>query len=243
MKVGREEIVGMVVAVETFVNKRNLQSEFREWESWYAHITERITKVPGIKTEVRGPQRGGPFPTLTVSWDPNLVGLTAGQVGRLLLEGEPRIMSHASGDGYSFLIRPAALRPDDYKIVAERLTQIFRSAPKGVQAAVLAAPKVEIDGRWEVSIQYESGSAEHKLFLNTQGNKISGTHLGWTFQGELKGLIDGDKVRFQSALDTGGQDLTYAFSGQVSGDTMSGDLDVGEYGRARWTARLHKAIA
>ena len=49
MKVSKEEIVGMVVAVETFVNKRDIQAEFREWESWYAHISERITQVPGVK--------------------------------------------------------------------------------------------------------------------------------------------------------------------------------------------------
>ena len=134
MKVSKEEVVGMVVAVETFVNKRNMQAEFREWESWYAHISERITQVPGVKTQVRGPQRGGPFPTLSVSWDPAQVGLTASEVGELLLDGEPRIMSHASGDGHSFAIRPVAMRPDDYKIVADRLAQIFRSAPKGVKA-------------------------------------------------------------------------------------------------------------
>jgi uncharacterized pyridoxal phosphate-dependent enzyme len=91
-KVSKEEVVGMVVAVETFVNKRDIQAEFREWESWYAHISEKITAIPGVKTQVRGPQRGGPFPTLSVSWDPAQVGLTAGYVGRQLLEGEPRIM-------------------------------------------------------------------------------------------------------------------------------------------------------
>ena len=239
MKVSKEEVVGMVVAVETFVNKRNMQSEFREWESWYAHISERITQVPGVKAKVRGPERGGPFPTLSVSWDPAQVGLTAGEVGRLLLDGEPRIMSHASGDGHSFAIRPAAMKPDDYKIVADRLSQIFRSAPKGVKATQLTAPSVEIAGRWDVSVQYESGSAEHKLFLTTKENKVSGTHVGWAFEGELSGSIDGDRLQLRTALPVGGQRLTYGFSGRVTGDAMSGDLDLGEYGKARWTARRH----
>jgi D-glucosaminate-6-phosphate ammonia-lyase len=241
MKVSKEEVVGMIVAVETFINKRDLKAEFREWESWYAHISERIMQVPGIKTQVRGPERGGPFPTLSVSWDPAQVGLTAGEVGRLLLEGEPRIMSHASGDGHSFAIRPAAMKPDDYKLVADRLAQIFRSAAKGVKATQPAAPSVEIAGRWDVAVQYESGSAEHKLFLTTTGNKVSGTHMGWAFEGELKGSIDGDRVQLRTALPVGGQRLTYGFSGHVKGDTMSGDLDLGEYGRARWTARRHTA--
>ena len=241
MKVSKEEIVGMIVAVETFVNKRNIQAEFKEWESWYAHISERITQVPGVKTQVRGPQRGGPFPTLSVSWDPMQVGLTAGEVGRQLLEGEPRIMSHASGEGHAFLIRPVAMRPDDYKIVADRLAQVFRSAPKGVKKSEPAAPSADLAGRWDVTVEYESGSAKHKLFLNTNGNRISGTHIGWAFEGQLRGTISSDRVDLRSSLPVGGQRLPYGFTGRVSGDTMSGDLDLGEYGRARWTARRHTA--
>jgi uncharacterized pyridoxal phosphate-dependent enzyme len=239
MKVSKEEVVGMIVAVETFVKKRNMQAEFREWESWYAHISERITQIPGVTTQVRGPQRGGPFPILIVSWDPTEVGLTAGDVGRLLLEGQPRIMSHASGDGFSFPIRPVAMRPDDYKTVADRLEQIFRSAPKALSKPAPAAPAIEIAGRWDVSVQYESGSAEHKLLLANKGNTISGTHIGWAFEGELTGEIDGERVELRTALPVSGHRLSYRFSGRVSGGTMSGDLDLGEYGSARWIARRH----
>ncbi len=236
-KVSKEEIVGMVVAVETFLNKRNLQAEFREWESWYAHISGKITQVPGVKAQVRGPQRGGPFPTLDVSWDPARVGLTAGDVGRLLLEGEPRIMSHASGNGYSFLIRPVAMRPDDYKAVAEKLTQIFRTAPKGIAKQETAAPTVDIAGRWDVTIRFGCGAGEHKLVLNTSGNKVSGVHIGWAGEAELFGNIERDRVAFRSELPTPGHGIAYRFSGRVSGDAMSGELNLGEYGSAQWTAR------
>lgn len=239
MKVSKEEIVGMVVAVETFINKRDLKAEFREWESWYAHITEAITQVPGVKTQVRGPQKGGPFPTLLVSWDQAQVGLTAGEVGRQLSEGEPRIMSHASGEGNSFLIRPAAMRPDDYKAVATRLAAVFRGAPKSLKKHAPSAPSVEIAGRWDVTVQYESGSAEHQLFLSTKGNTVEGTHLGWALQGDLMGTIDKDDVKFQSVLPTGPQRLSYSFTGKASGDRMSGQLTLGEYGRATWIARRH----
>jgi L-seryl-tRNA(Ser) seleniumtransferase len=239
MKVSKEEIVGMVTAVEAFITKRDLQAEFREWESWYAHITERITQVPGVRAQVRGPARGGPFPTLAISWDPNQVGLTAGEVGRQLLEGEPRIMSHASGERYTFAIRPAAMRPDDYKVVAERLTAIFRAAPKGIQEPAPAPPKFDVSGRWDVEVQYETGSANHKVFLSANGNKLAGTHLGWAFEGELRGSVNGDRVEFRSVLPAGGQQLNYGFSGRVTGDAMSGELNLGEYGRAKWAARRH----
>lgn len=237
MKVSKEEIVGMVVAVETFLKKRDLQAEFREWEAWYAHISSRIAQIPGVKTQVNGPQRGGPFPTLTVSWDPAQIGLTAGEVGKKLSDGDPRIMSHASGNGFSFAIRPVAMKPEDHKIVADRLAEIFRAAPKGTKKPAPAAPAAEIAGRWDVDVQYVSGGASHKLFLTAKGNKITGTHMGWALEGRLSGLIDGDRVSFHSALPVGGQTLSYGFTGQVQGDAMSGDLDLGEYGKARWTAR------
>lgn len=237
MKVSKEEIVGMVVAVESFLKTRNLQAEFKEWEGWFAHISERISAVPGVKAQIRGPQRGGPFPTLHVSWDSARIGLTAGEVGKQLSDGEPRIMSHASGNGTSFLVRPVAMKPEDYKAVADRLTEIFRAAPKGRRADPPTAPTAAINGRWDVTIQYTAGTAAHKLFLTLNGNKVTGTHFGWSLDGKLAGQMNGNRVTFQSTLPAGGQSLSYTFNGQVEGDAMSGDLELGEYGKARWTAR------
>src|SRR6202035_1774182 len=51
----------------------------------WANSAERITKVAGVSAEVKGPIRGGPFPTLNISWDPAKVSLTAGELGRLLI--------------------------------------------------------------------------------------------------------------------------------------------------------------
>src|SRR6185436_14844758 len=109
------------------------------------------------------------------------------------------------------------------------LAQIFRSAPQGIAKPAPAAPSVEIAGRWDVAVQYESGSANHKLFLSTNKNKVSGTHVGWALEGELTGTVDDDKVELETVLPVGGQRLRYGFSGRVTGDTMSGDLDLGEY--------------
>src|SRR5215469_17409619 len=70
LKVTKEEIVGMLRAVEAWRSDHDVQADFRTWESWYAHISDRITKVAGVRAEVQGPVRGGPFPTLNISWDP-----------------------------------------------------------------------------------------------------------------------------------------------------------------------------
>lgn len=240
LKVAKEEIVGMLRAVEAWRTERDIQADFREWESWYAHIAEQITRVPGVHTEVHGPARGGPFPTLNVSWDPVKIGMTAGQLGRMLLDGEPRIMTHAEGEGHSFLIRPVAMKPGEYQMVARRLYEVFSSAPRpGKKEGQPAQPVADISGTWDVEIEYEVGSAPHKLFLAANGNHVTGSHQGWAYQGDLHGEIDGDQVKLRSSLPADGNRLSYTFTGSVSADGISGDVALGEYGRARWRARRH----
>ena len=239
LKVTKEEVVGMLTAVETWRAGRDVESDFRTWKSWYAQISERITKVPGVSAEVRPPARGGPFPTLLVSWDRQKIGLTAGAVGRKLLAGEPRIMTHAAGEGNSFLIRPVAMKPGEHEIVATRLFEVFSAAPQASRPKTLESPSASISGVWEVDIEYEVGSSRHKLFLNANGNQVAGTHQGWAYEGDLKGHIDGDKVTLRSSLPADGNVLTYTFAGSVSGSDMSGEVQVGEYGGGRWRARRH----
>ena len=156
-----------------------------------------------------------------------------------MLDGEPRIMTHASGEGTSFLIRPVAMKPGEYQIVADRLFQVFSSAPAAKPAKSPASPTTNIAGTWDVDIEYEVGAARHKLFLAVTGNQIAGTHQGWAYQGDLKGRIDGEKVKFRSSLPADGNTLSYSFSGTVSGSNMTGDVQCGEYGRGRWRATRH----
>jgi len=236
-KVSKEEIVGMVRAVEIWRNERDIQADFRLWESWYAEMIPHLTKVTGVSAEVRGPARGGPFPTLNISWDPKRIALTAGQVGRALLEGQPRIATHAEGEGHSFLIRPVALKPGEHRVVAHRLYEVFSSAPKPSEPPPSAPALVDLTGTWDVDVQYEVGFARHKLVLVSKGNDVSGSHEGWAYHGVLTGAIDGAHVKFRSSHPADGNTLSYTFTGAASPQTMSGALELGEYGHAKWSAR------
>jgi hypothetical protein len=55
----------------------------------------------------------------------------------------------------------------------------------------------------------------------------------------LKGHVDGAQVKFRSTLPADGNVLTYSFAGSVSGDAIAGDVQIGEYGKARWRATRH----
>ena len=88
--------------------------------------------------------------------------------------------------------------------------------------------------RWDVTVTYEAGPASHQFYLNAKGNKVAGTHKGWAFEGDLRGTIEDATVAFQSSLAGRAQTLNFGFSGKVAGDTMAGDVTLGEYGRAKF---------
>ena len=80
-KVGREEIMGMVAAVEMWT-KRNHAEELRTWNGWLEHIAGRLKEVPGVTTDIRQPQGlSNPTPSLTVRWD-NSAHSSDGRGGR-----------------------------------------------------------------------------------------------------------------------------------------------------------------
>ena len=240
LKVTKEEIVGMLTGGRGMAHRvTTCRRTSGPGNRGTRTSPTGLPKSPGVQAKVQGPIRGGPFPTLNISWDPAQVGLTAGEVGRLMLEGEPRIMTQAEGESHSFLLRPVAMKPGEYEIVAQRLYEVFSSAPKkGVERSA-APPSVNLTGQWEVEIQYEVGSARHKLFLVADGNRITGTHSGWAYQGDLKGEIDGGRVRLRSTLPADGNVLSYTFTGAATAESLSGDVRIGEYGSAKWRARRH----
>jgi L-seryl-tRNA(Ser) seleniumtransferase len=236
MKVEKEEIMGMLAAVEVFAS-RGMDADYRKWKSWLQEISDQVTRVPGVTTRMQEPGGTSPFPTMMLEWDPERVGITAGEVYEQLITGEPRIMSHAQGEGHSFLIRPPSIRDGDQKLAGHRIADVLKGAPRQLAKKTPAAPAFEISGRWEVDVQYSRGNARHRLTLVANGNRIEGTHLGRRLEGVLSGSIDGDQIRMRSSLPIQGTRLGYRFEGTVQGKNMEGKVDLGEYGTAQWTAR------
>jgi L-seryl-tRNA(Ser) seleniumtransferase len=239
-KASKESIIGMLRAVEIWRARRDIGDEFREWESWYHHIAATIRTIPGVTADIRGPARGGPFPVLQVAWDPEHIDLTADQVGRWLLSGEPRIMTHASGDGHSFLIRPAALRVGEYLIVAKQLHDVLSGAPR--PAVKRPGPSaMNVSGCWDVEVRYQVGMSQHRFSLSLADRRVTGWHQGWMHRAEINGLLDGDRIELRSSFATEGTRLFYVFTGFIRDDHMGGRLDLGEYGEAKWEARRSQA--
>jgi L-seryl-tRNA(Ser) seleniumtransferase len=241
MKVSKEEIVGMVKAIELLrTGKRNRDAEDEEWRAWFRYIGERVGKVPGVTSRIIEPKDKAYYPTMMVMWDPKKIGITAGEVGKALLEGEPRIMTHAGlmegNEASEMLLRPAAMWPGEYKEVAERLYEVLSKAPAPREKKPLQAPASDVSGLWEAKLEFGVGETVHSFYLHLKGNALSGQYAGRLVKGAIKGQVDGNQILFTGGGRYEGANLQYSYRGTVSGNTMAGTVHLGEYGTARFTA-------
>ena len=90
MKVGKEEIIGCLAAVEAWA-KMDLNLLNRQWNERAARIQKLVDTVPGVKTEIHIPDDGNRYPTLIVTWDEDAWKFTVADCDRQLREGNPRI--------------------------------------------------------------------------------------------------------------------------------------------------------
>jgi L-seryl-tRNA(Ser) seleniumtransferase len=90
MKVGKEEIIGVLAAVESWT-KQDLDALNKEWAKRVDRIAKIVETVPGVTTEIKIPEDGNRYPTLTVKWDEQAWGFTVADCDQALREGEPRI--------------------------------------------------------------------------------------------------------------------------------------------------------
>lgn len=239
MKVGKEEIMGALAAIEYTLGERSHAKEAEKWSGWLRRIDAKVKHVPGITTALKPPPGKNPHPVLEVEWDANRIGYTAGELHDHLMSTEPRIQTHAEGEGHSFSIRIGNCREDQIDLVADRLVEVFRSAPQRKPARQLP-PAADISGRWDAEISFVRGSARHILHFDAKGNRLRGTHAGQRGEGEIAGSISGNQVSFRSQLIHDAERTGYVFDGEIQNNEIAGDLDLGEYGKARFKAWRHE---
>jgi L-seryl-tRNA(Ser) seleniumtransferase len=121
MKVNKEEILGMYVALEKFISQ-DYQKEWKKWEEGIAHINSAVKKVSGVSTEVEVPPLGNHTPTLHIDWDADKVKISKKDLQTNLRNGNPSI-EVGSGLEKGISITVWMLKPGQEKIVARRLTE------------------------------------------------------------------------------------------------------------------------
>ncbi len=246
MKVGKEEAIGMLAAVEMWV-KRDHQGEWNQWVSWLDHIAKRVSAVEGVSTSVEQPEGlSNRTPSLVIRWDRSRLGISGRTLAKMLFDTDPRIATSGARGGTrgtetGISITPYQMSPGEEKIIADRIFALLSNPPAKESAETPQPPSADVNGRWDVRIEYVAGKSTHALFLRQQGNRVEGTHQGDFVSRDLAGNISGDRIQMTSNYtERHGDALSFEFTGKVSGDEMSGTLDMGEYLTAKWAAKRHE---
>lgn len=140
MKVGKEEIIGLVAAVDWFLAQDDAAME-AEHRKRAALIAERVQTIPSVEAKIFVPPVANHVPHLLITYDMNRIKLTATEVMQRMREGNPRIeLNPATGGGPASAGLPGGsnaivvgvwmLQPGEDQIVARRLQEVLSGGAK-----------------------------------------------------------------------------------------------------------------
>ena len=148
MKVGKEEVIGCLTALETWLNLDE-KKLYAEWNGRIDRIRKLVETVPGVKTETYVPDDGNRYPTLKVSWDQQawrftiadcveqlraeepvieVLGLDNPSLVKAVREGNPNHKEHKGPDHIELI--SMTIKPGEEMIVGQRLRAILGAAQK-----------------------------------------------------------------------------------------------------------------
>jgi L-seryl-tRNA(Ser) seleniumtransferase len=124
MKVGKEEMVGLLTAVKLYL-QRDHAGRASQYEEIVAGWCSELNRVHGVVAERAFPSTAGqPLPRARVTFDPGAAHINRDQVVHALREGTPSIEVLPSGSDGIFL-NPMTLREGEEEIVLQRLLEIL----------------------------------------------------------------------------------------------------------------------
>ncbi|MEI6189968.1 MAG: aminotransferase class I/II-fold pyridoxal phosphate-dependent enzyme [Chitinophagia bacterium] len=125
MKVNKEEVLGMYVALEKYINQDH-EAEWKMWEGKIDSITKSVSSITGVTTEVSVPPVANHTPLLFIKWDETKIKTTNKDLMLKLRNGSPSIEVMANGTGINITV--FMLKEGEEKIVAKRVREELLSA-------------------------------------------------------------------------------------------------------------------
>ena len=114
---------------------------------------------------------------------------------------------------------------------------LFVAAVLGVQAPKPALTTVT--GKWNVTLEMQSGTASPTLDLTQEGEKLTGVYEGRYGKFPLSGTVKARKIEFTFKMNAEGTDVVMTYSGEVAPDflVMKGVAQLDQMGEANWAAK------
>jgi seryl-tRNA(Sec) selenium transferase len=224
MKVSKEDVIGVLTALEIWFERRDPAAGLRRWNNDLAIIADCLL-VPDVSTEVIGPKGVVRVPRLRVSWQRD--DLTGEQVRLRLLNGEPRIMlDDMAIKRNSLEIDPFGLQPSEADQVGRAIAAALRS-PAAARETTVSVSKMDVSGTWDVEVSFLTGKRRHSMQLQQNAGTINGSQSSYQFAGPVTGNIDGDRVNLLFSMWYEGTMIAYQLDGAIKDGQIYGDVTLG----------------
>jgi len=137
MKVAKEQIVGMVAAMDWFTDQSEeaMQAEFRARAD---RISAHLKSIPTLEASIVVPEVANHVPHLLLDYDHSRIKISASQVAEKLRQGSPCIELNPStgkrnaqgmtGDKDTIVVGVWMLQPGEDMVVAQRLHEVLSAA-------------------------------------------------------------------------------------------------------------------
>src|SRR6266516_4347712 len=125
-KVGKEEIVGMVKALESYL-KEDHDALNKEWQRRLDYISGQITRIPGVTTSFPAPEIANHVPHMHIKWDSARIALTPREATAALRSAKPSVVLSSGEHGEALSMNSFMLQPGEEKIIARELVKVLKS--------------------------------------------------------------------------------------------------------------------
>jgi hypothetical protein len=250
MKVSKEDIVGVLAALEYWFGERDADAERKKWDEDCAVIAARVAQIPGATSEVIEPAGVDRVPRLKIVWDHERYPLDGLGLRGRVLDGEPRVMlDDNSATANSIAVDPFQLQPGEAQQVGDAVVAALLVAAQAERVPA-RAPALTVAGNWELRVEFLQGARTHRLALEQQGTDLTGHQKSAQFDGPVAGALDADIVRFAFEQRYEASKLSYRFEGRVKDGAMEGTVMLGaasdqnggivnrsQFGAGEWRAK------
>jgi uncharacterized pyridoxal phosphate-dependent enzyme len=227
MKVSKEDVIGVLTALEYWMEERDVGAERKRWRGDLADMAKPLAGMADVSTEVIEPTGVVRVPVLRVRWDAKRIRLDGMAVRQRLLEGTPRVMiDDNSALADSIVVDPFGLEAGQATEVGRAVAAVLTAA-RDAAAEPAAPPAADLNGDWEVRVRFLHGERTHRVTLRQQGGALAGNQHSVQFDGTVAGSLTAKHVQMTFMTRYEGSIIAYRFEGEVADGKMAGEVLLG----------------
>jgi L-seryl-tRNA(Ser) seleniumtransferase len=125
-KVGKEEIVGMVKALEIYLSEDH-EALNKEWQKRLELISAKVTTLPSVTTTYFVPDMANHVPHMEIKWDPQRIKISPKDANGILRKGTPSIVLVDDERQGALSMNSFMLQKGEDTIIADKLYEVLKA--------------------------------------------------------------------------------------------------------------------